>query len=405
MSFATSDERYFVGLVNQVRKDKGLSTLKIEQSLNLAADTHSKWMLDADVFSHTGQGGSRPKDRIEAAGFDFQVYSWMTAENLAYVSIDNDGSLRDEIQQLHRNLMNSPGHYANIINERTSLIGIGLQVGNFTSGGREYKVLMATQNFADTTGDYKLDTGKFPSAAAPKMPKMESRKDWLADMDGKIFISTSKSLTGTIKDDDFRLGAKSDKAIGGAGDDWMEGRLGNDTLNGGAGKDRLLGQGGNDVLFGGAGNDVLSGGIGNDRLQGQSGNDVLLGDAGIDRLEGGLGDDYLHGGAGADKLFGGAGADTIIGGAGADLLVGGAGADSFVFHRGHGRDTINGYEVGVDRLLINDRLLGKNHGDWIESHIRETKTGVVIDFGRGDVIVINGKNLDVDDIVDDTFSF
>ena len=42
-------------------------------NLNLidAARGHSQWMLDNDVFSHTGAGGSSPGDRMTAAGYDF----------------------------------------------------------------------------------------------------------------------------------------------------------------------------------------------------------------------------------------------------------------------------------------------------------------------------------------------
>ncbi|MFD2813789.1 CAP domain-containing protein [Paracoccus aerius] len=58
MSYATANERYFASLVNQARKDRGLPPLTLEKRLNDSADAHSRWLLDKDVFSHTGQGGS-----------------------------------------------------------------------------------------------------------------------------------------------------------------------------------------------------------------------------------------------------------------------------------------------------------------------------------------------------------
>ena len=68
MSIASAAERYFVSLVNASRASYGLDPLRIETALNQSADAHSAWMLSADVFSHTGRGGSSPTDRMRAAG-------------------------------------------------------------------------------------------------------------------------------------------------------------------------------------------------------------------------------------------------------------------------------------------------------------------------------------------------
>lgn len=246
MSSATAYERYFVSLVNKTRADLGLKPLQIEVNLNAAAESHSQWMLNADVFSHTGQGGSKLSDRIREAGFDMDTMHWRVAENLAYVSVQGEGNLRDEVAQMHRNLLNSPGHYANIIDEKVTMIGIGIEVGSFRYNGSDYRVVMATQNYGMTTGDVHLDGGP-----------------------GK------------------------DRLTGGAGDDVLEGRRGNDSL---------WGKGGDDTLKGGAGKDVLHGGAGNDRLLGEAGADRLAGAAGNDTLTGGKGNDILSGGAGADTF-------------------------------------------------------------------------------------------------------
>ena len=40
------------------------------EQLELAAQLHSLWMLDANVFSHTGQNDSSLRDRAEAAGYN-----------------------------------------------------------------------------------------------------------------------------------------------------------------------------------------------------------------------------------------------------------------------------------------------------------------------------------------------
>ena len=402
MTFATSDERYFVSLVNQARRAEGLPALSIEKRLNDSSDRHSTWMLDTDTFSHTGAGGSSSRERMQAAGFDLSG-DWMTAENIAYVSIQGESDLRDEIRELHRMLMDSPGHYANIMGD-AAYIGIGLKVGYLHKDGRDYKVLMATQNFADTDGSVRVDTGTFVKLADPVAQlSLPTKSQWAAHADGQIYVTPGPS-EATARNDDFRLTARNDTAFGAGGDDWMNGAGGNDTLRGGVGNDRLIGGNGLDLLQGGSGNDSLQGGDGNDRLFGEDGNDQLRGELGDDSLNGGTGQDRLLGLTGRDTLIGGAGNDTLTGGTGNDVLNGGEGADSFVFHAGDGADTINGYQRGIDRLLIDDELLDANPASFIRDHMRQTANGVIIDFGADGRIVLPGSNLTVAGVADDIFA-
>lgn len=358
MSSATAYERYFVSLVNKTRTDLGLKPLQVELSLNKSAEDHSQWMLDANVFSHTGQGGSKIADRVRDAGFDLDATNWRVSENLAYISVQGGNDLKDEIRQMHRNLLDSPGHYANIIDKNVTMIGIGIEVDSFKIGGRDYQVVMATQNFGMTRGDTRLEGG--PGA---------------------------------------------DKLSGWAADDLLVGRAGNDTLLGNGGNDTLRGGTGNDLLRGGAGNDRLQGDSGNDRLAGGTGNDVLLGGAGNDRLFGDWGNDTLRGGTGNDVLHGGSGNDRLEGNAGNDRLTGGTGADSFVFRKGDGKDRITDFTPDQDRLLIARSLLDRDMDDFARDHMRKTNDGVVIDFGDGDQITLLGRKLTVADVVDDIFGF
>lgn len=423
MSFSTADERHFAALVNQARRAEGLAPLVLERQLNAAADAHSRWMLDADVFSHTGRGGTSSRQRIEAAGFDL-AGAWLTAENIAYVSVRGDNGLRDEIAQLHAMLMNSPGHHANIMGG-ASYVGIGLQVGSFRVGGRDHTVLMATQNFADTDAAVRPDTGAFADAFARVAPlgaalSLPARAAWLDGFDGRVFATAA---TGTAASDDYRLGARSDSVQAGAGHDWISGGAGHDTLRGNAGNDRVIGGEGADQLQGDAGHDTLQGGNGNDRLLGGEGNDLLRGDGGHDRLwgaagadrllggtgndtlDGGTGHDWLAGEAGRDTLSGGAGNDTLNGGAGPDVLLGGAGADSFVFARGGGFDTIRDHQPGLDRLVIDARLLDASPAAFARDHMTKTTAGVIIDFGGGDRLLVAGAALTVAGVADDIFAF
>lgn len=420
MSKANKNERYFVSLVNQSRAESGLSTLQIEKSLNDSSDAHSLWMLDADVFSHTGVNGSSSKDRMVSAGLDLQG-NWRTAENIGYVSVTGDNGLNDEIRDLHQMLLNSPGHAANIYNPDFSLIGIGLKVGKLNVDGRDFKVLMATQNFASTDGKVQIDGKRqFSSDGQPApepAPKGPDRDEWRQGFDGE---ERRHSGPGTDRNDDFQLGRGADRAQGLAGDDWCEGGGGNDSLSGGDGNDVLMGQrgadrltggngsdslmggGGRDRLLGGQGNDLLEGGTGNDGLSGHRGNDTLSGQDGADMLKGQAGKDWLSGGDGNDSLNGGSHADTLDGGAGNDILAGGGGADVFLFEEGCGADTIRGYQAGTDRIHLDGLIDDPSDVQlFIDTNMRQTERGVIIDFGDGDSLFLAGRDLTSESIASD----
>ena len=150
------------------------------------------------------------------------------------------------------------------------------------------------------------------------------------------------------------------------------------TLN-----NNLFGNSGANTLDGGAGVDTMSGGLGNDLyFVNDSFNSVVETSAsgGVDTVTSsasfalganvenliltgngvinGTGNDLannLTGNSAANALNGGGGNDLIEGGGGADTLTGGSGADVFVYRSasdsaGSAIDTINGFEVGVDKM-------------------------------------------------------
>ena len=59
-----------------------LQPLAFNLLLNDAVEDHSQWILQTNRFSHTGQGGSTPEDRMIAAGYQFTGDS-ASEENLA----------------------------------------------------------------------------------------------------------------------------------------------------------------------------------------------------------------------------------------------------------------------------------------------------------------------------------
>ena len=172
-----------------------------------------------------------------------------------------------------------------------------------------------------------------------------------------------------------------------AGDTDMRGLIsgdGDDVLRGGSGAQRLEAGRGRDRLEGGGGRDELHGGAGRDLLRGQGGGDRLLGEDGSDRL---------FGAAGGDRLYGGGGRDRLDGGGGRDKLFGGGGSDAFVFGRGDGRDRVMDFKDGRDTILLDGDLMGRDAQGTVIRLAETRGDDVVLDFGRGDVLVIEDATI------------
>jgi len=121
-----SSEYHLLELVNKERKKAGLSLFVMDSLLQKVARAHSADMVKKDFFSHKNPDGQNPFDRMKKAGVVFMA----AAENIAYNA---------SVVEIHKALMKSPGHRANIMNSKLGRIGIGLVP--FKYG------LMATQVF------------------------------------------------------------------------------------------------------------------------------------------------------------------------------------------------------------------------------------------------------------------
>lgn len=426
MAIATSDERYMLTLINAERTSRGLNPLQLEQNLNDSADAHSDWMLRTNTFSHTGVSGTNMTQRMEQADFDF-AGSWRAAENLAVQSERGASGIRDDIADLHQNLMNSPGHRANLLDPLLDYIGIGIDRGNYTyDSGRTFDSVIVTQNFASTQGSVDLDSGQTPVASA-----------------GVVQAQQPSGITGNQGNNRLDGTAGNDVIRGLEGNDALYARAGNDQMYGGAGRDRAYDGAGNDRVFLGSGNDLVSTSSGgSDTFDGGSGVDTIsyygadravavnlgtghssgAGDGdrhqnfenatgtnvGADRLYGSDannilrgygGHDQLFGRAGNDRLDGGAGRDRLDGDAGRDFLYGGSGADVFHFDRGDDNDTIRDFQNNIDTIQL-DNFGYRNVRDAL-SDARQVGSDVVFNFGGGDSLRVEDATLNqlVDDLV------
>jgi Ca2+-binding RTX toxin-like protein len=349
MSQASAYEQYLLELINADRARAGAQPLVFDGDLNEAADAHSQWMLAADIFSHTGSGGSSPGARMTTAGYVFSG-SWTWGENIAWASTRSPGGYQDEVQLLHTNLMNSSGHRANLLNDSFREVGLGFEIGNYSG----WDAAVLTEDFARSGSSLFLTGVAFD------------------DRDGDRFYDPGESLGG------LTVAAVSSSGA----------RYTTTTLDAG-GYDLALPAGTYSVTFSGSGiatttmqatigsknvkldlidpattvppptTTEITGTSGGDTLVGTTGNDTIRGLAGNDRLQGTTGNDILRGASGADTLLGGDGQDTLYGGAVKDVLTGGAGADTFVFNVSEASanaDQITDFSVVDDTIWLDDGI-------------------------------------------------
>jgi len=116
-------------MMNEERAKEGLKPLQADPEMAAVARAHSKDMFARGYFAHNNPDGQDPFDRMEAAKVKFRT----AGENLA---------LAQTLEIAHTNLMNSPGHRANIMNPAFGRVGIGVLDGGFYG-------LMISQEFRD----------------------------------------------------------------------------------------------------------------------------------------------------------------------------------------------------------------------------------------------------------------
>lgn len=186
-------------------------------------------------------------------------------------------------------------------------------------------------------------------------------------------------------------------------------------IMGSAGADRLLGTAANDVFVGSPGADIITGGSGFDvvsyensargvsvdldkTIQSSQSNDAgsdrlseiegLWGSHYNDRFYGSAGNNVLAGGGGDDYLDGDKGADVLIGGRGNDTLRGSSGADRFVFTADDGRDTIEDFKAGEDKLVFIGVPGASSPAD-VLAHAYASGSSVILTFGDDSITLLN----------------
>lgn len=105
--------------INQFRAEKKLPPLELCKELKMSAEKFARDMAFRNFFSHTGQDGTQPGDRIEKAG-----YLW-TKANAGSSVAENIAAGQKSVKEVMAGWRKSPSHYKNIMNPRFRHAGFG----------------------------------------------------------------------------------------------------------------------------------------------------------------------------------------------------------------------------------------------------------------------------------------
>lgn len=112
-------------LLNAERRSQGLARLRSDGQLAKAARRFSAHMVRERFFDHVSPSGSTLSSRVRGTSYlRGRVRSWSLGENLAW-----GAGKRATPRSIVDAWMKSPGHRANILDERFRHIGIGVVIG------------------------------------------------------------------------------------------------------------------------------------------------------------------------------------------------------------------------------------------------------------------------------------
>lgn len=112
-SGSSGEEQSMLSLVNQARSKAGSKPLHIDASLSKLARMKAQDMVNKGYFSHTSPTYGTPYEMLKAYGVHYSY----AGENLAGAAT---------VQSAHDNLMDSPGHRDNLLNQDFTRVGIGV---------------------------------------------------------------------------------------------------------------------------------------------------------------------------------------------------------------------------------------------------------------------------------------
>lgn len=165
--------------------------------INQAAKDHSDWMLNNDIFSHTGVNGTSSKERMENAGYNL-IAPWGTGENIAWKGTTGNVNFNQFVIDNYEALFideNYPnrGHRVTILNDDFQEIGISNIQGLFTTNNITYNSVMTTQDFA-----YSRQEGAFLTGVIYNDATIDDDFYTVGEGIGGISITATKVDSGEI---------------------------------------------------------------------------------------------------------------------------------------------------------------------------------------------------------------
>ena len=426
----TAEEQLFLELVNRARSnplgeaalyeidlneglapgtisDQAKQPLAWNFALIDAARNHNQWMLDNNIFSHTGEADSDARERIEAVGYEF-IGSWAWGENLAWQVITNPNDLAQTIQLQHRGLFESPSHRTNLLNGDFREIGIGLSSGQFQGWSN---VSVTTHNFTKSGDDLFLTGVAFSDSIvnddfytigeglggitviAVRISDQQSFSTTTLDAGGyqialeagtyQVTFSGAplpQNYTQTVVVDTQNVKLDLDLNNLTRSGVLSDSSNNNQSLTAGTTMNIQFDIDGDGRVYGTHGEDYLDGLAGNDIIQAYRGNDILVGGAGNDSLFGGSGDDILIG-VNRNGTSPGAGEiDTLVGSIGRDTFVLGDEYDAFYSFQGNNDYAVIGdFTSGVDKMQLHGSIDDYHFiGSGSDTHIIDKQTNDLI---------------------------
>ncbi|MGB9862588.1 MAG: CAP domain-containing protein [Candidatus Saccharicenans sp.] len=118
-------------LINEERKKAGLQELKIDSELEKIASSHCQDMLKNNFVGHVSPSTGGPDQRLKSVGIITDHFGENVAQGY------------NSAEEIHRGLMESPGHRMVILDSRLTSVGIGVE----TKGSGPRKAFLVTELF------------------------------------------------------------------------------------------------------------------------------------------------------------------------------------------------------------------------------------------------------------------
>ena len=155
--FSNISSQSLLSLINQVRQEKSLSPLTLNNQLSSAALLKADDMIANDYFEHISPTGVTPWYWMKKAGYNFDY----AGENLAMDFF--------ETNSVFQAWMNSPSHRDNILNPNYREIGIAVESGQMGERSTTLAVLDFGSQQSPKTPAVSKSPSPSPPAATPKV--------------------------------------------------------------------------------------------------------------------------------------------------------------------------------------------------------------------------------------------